>query len=134
MSVSACTWLSCKRVLFVFTYSLHVHVGLNASIFSSEEHRAPCLTLAEKVWVCDDRISPMPVDKASDEQLQVQTDDQQAVLQRKMGDSNHYLPHTGQRWVRHWDKARSTCQIKRDQRKRNSEVLNLWSLNVWKLS
>lgn len=76
----------------------------------------------------------MPVDKASDEQLQVQTDDQQAVLQRKMGDSNHYLPHTGQRWVRHWDKARSTCQIKRDQRKRNSEVLNLWSLNVWKLS
>lgn len=97
MSVSACTWLSCK--LFVFTYSLHVHVVLNASIFSSEEHRAPCL--AEKVRVCDDRISPMPLDKASDEQLQVQTDDQQAVLQRKMGDPNHPLPHTGQRWVRH---------------------------------
>lgn len=58
MSVFACTWLSpCKRVLFMFTYALHVHVGLNASIFSPEVHRAPCLTLAEKVRVCNDTIS-----------------------------------------------------------------------------
>lgn len=42
----------------------------------------------------------MTLDKASDKQLQipasenVQRDDQRALLQRKMGDPNHWLPHT----------------------------------------
>lgn len=30
--------------------------------------------------------------------------------------------------------VRSACQIKLDQTERNSEVLNLWSLNLWNLS
>lgn len=80
-------------------------------MFSYEEHRAPCLALAEKVWVCDDRISPMPMKKASKEQLQVQRDPR-AVLQRKTGDPNRHLSHTEQRCVGHRDKARCAKLIK----------------------
>lgn len=62
--------------------------------------------------------------------LQDLREDQRALLQRKMEDPKRHHPHTGQRWVGCPDMARFACQIKLDQTERNSEVLNLWSLNL----
>lgn len=84
----------------------------------------------------------MPLDKASDKQLQipasenVQRDDQRALLQRKMGDPNHWLPHTWHTEVggalgqgKIWKPTWSPCRIKLDQ-KVNSYLYLMYFFNL----
>lgn len=84
----------------------------------------------------------MLLDKACDEQLRipasenVQRDDQRALLQRKMGDPNHRLPHTGHTEVGGtlgqstiWKPPWSPCQIKVDQ-KVNSYLILMYFFNL----
>lgn len=84
----------------------------------------------------------MPLDKASDEQLQIpaseniRRDKSRALLHRKMGDPNHHLSYTGRTAVggtlgqgQIWKPMRSPCQIKPDQ-KANSHLHHMYFFNL----